>query len=394
MKRFAFLLSLLLLCGCAAQEAAQTSVSTVAPTAAPTTPPTTAPTQPAPTEPEDPIRLMLNQMSLEERVGQLFLARCDANTAVTDLQTYHLGGFVLFAQDFEGQTPDSLREKLTSYQSAAKIPMLIAVDEEGGTVTRVSRYSAFRASPFLSPREYFAQGGMELVVQAEEEKSQLLHDLGISVNLGPVCDLADDPQAFMCQRSMGSDIQTVSDFVTGTVQIMGENSIGSALKHFPGYGNNTDTHTGMAVDSRTLDELAQRDLLPFAAGIQAGCDAILVSHTIVEAFDPSLPASLSPAVHQYLREDMSFSGVILTDDLVMQAITDTYGAGEAAVMAVLAGNDLLCSTEYATQYQAVLDAVLEGRIDIDVLNQAVRHVLQWKIDLGLLNPEAWLQAAK
>ena len=394
MKRFAFLLSLLLLCGCAAQEAAQTSVSTVAPTAAPTTPPTTAPTQPAPTEPEDPIRLMLNQMSLEERVGQLFLARCDANTAVTDLQTYHLGGFVLFAQDFEGQTPDSLREKLTSYQSTAKIPMLIAVDEEGGTVTRVSRYSAFRASPFLSPREYFAQGGMELVVQAEEEKSQLLHDLGISVNLGPVCDLADDPQAFMYQRSMGSDIQTVSDFVTGTVQIMGENSIGSALKHFPGYGNNTDTHTGMAVDSRTLDELAQRDLLPFAAGIQAGCDAILVSHTIVEAFDPSLPASLSPAVHQYLREDMSFSGVILTDDLVMQAITDTYGAGEAAVMAVLAGNDLLCSTEYATQYQAVLDAVLEGRIDIDVLNQAVRHVLQWKIDLGLLNLEAWLQAAK
>ena len=393
MKRFAFLLSLLLLCGCAAQEAAQTSVSTVAPTAAPTTPPTTAPTQPAPTEPEDPIRLMLNQMSLEERVGQLFLARCDANTAVTDLQTYHLGGFVLFAQDFEGQTPDSLREKLTSYQSAAKIPMLIAVDEEGGTVTRVSRYSAFRASPFLSPREYFAQGGMELVLQAEEEKCQLLHNLGISVNLGPVCDLADDPQAFMYQRSMGSDIQTVSDFVTGTVQIMGENSIGSALKHFPGYGNNTDTHTGMAVDSRTLDELAQRDLLPFAAGIQAGCDAILVSHTIVEAFDPSLPASLSPAVHQYLREDMSFSGVILTDDLVMQAITDTYGAGEAAVMAVLAGNDLLCSTEYATQYQAVLDAVLEGRIDIDVLNQAVRHVLQWKIDLGLLNPEAWLQAA-
>ena len=393
MKRFAFLLSLLLLCGCAAQEAAQTSVSTVAPTTAPTTPPTTAPTQPAPTEPEDPIRLMLNQMSLEERVGQLFLARCDANTAVTDLQTYHLGGFVLFAQDFEGQTPDSLREKLTSYQSAAKIPMLIAVDEEGGTVTRVSRYSAFRASPFLSPREYYEQGGMELVVQAEEEKSQLLHELGISVNLGPVCDLADDPQAFMYQRSMGSDIQTVSDFVTGTVQIMGENSIGSALKHFPGYGNNTDTHTGMAVDSRTLDELAQRDLLPFAAGIQAGCDAILVSHTIVEAFDPSLPASLSPAVHQYLREDMSFSGVILTDDLVMQAITDTYGAGEAAVMAVLAGNDLLCSTEYATQYQAVLDAVLEGRIDIDVLNQAVRHVLQWKIDLGLLNPEAWLQAA-
>ena len=89
-------------------------------------------------------------------------------------------------------------------------------------------------------------------------------------------------------------------------------------------------------------------------------------------------------MHRYLREDLGFSGVIMTDDLVMQAITDQYGAGEAAVMAVLAGNDLLCSTEYAVQYQAVLQAVLDGRIDIDVLNSAVRNVLKWKISLGLL----------
>ena len=110
----------------------------------------------------------------------------------------------------------------------------------------------------------------------------------------------------------------------------------------------------------------------------------MVGHIITEAFDPELPASLSPAVHRYLREDLGFSGVIMTDDLVMQAITDQYGAGEAAVMAVLAGNDLLCSTEYAVQYQAVLQAVLDGRIDIDVLNSAVRNVLKWKISLGLL----------
>ena len=110
----------------------------------------------------------------------------------------------------------------------------------------------------------------------------------------------------------------------------------------------------------------------------------MVGHIITEAFDPELPASLSPAVHRYLREDLGFSGVIMTDDLVMQAITDQYGAGEAAVMAVLAGNDLLCSTEYAVQYAAVLPAVLDGRIDIDVLNRAVRNVLEWKISLGLL----------
>ena len=161
-------------------------------------------------------------------------------------------------------------------------------------------------------------------------------------------------------------------------------SIGSVLKHFPGYGNNTDTHTGIAVDSRTLTQLEEQDLPPFAAGIQSGCGAVMVGHIVVEAMDMEYPASLSPAVHNYLRQSLGFSGVIMTDDLVMQAITDQYGTGEAAVMAVLAGNDLLCSTEYAVQYEAVLQAVLDGRIDIDILNSAVRHVLEWKIELGLI----------
>ena len=110
----------------------------------------------------------------------------------------------------------------------------------------------------------------------------------------------------------------------------------------------------------------------------------MVSHTVVMDLDPESPASLSPAVHQYIRENMGFEGVIITDDLVMQAITDRYGAGEAAVLAVLAGNDLLCSSEYTVQYAAVLDAVLSGRIDMQILNAAVRRVLQWKMNLGLL----------
>lgn len=141
---------------------------------------------------------------------------------------------------------------------------------------------------------------------------------------------------------------------------------------------------GIAVDSRPMSQLEEYDLIPFAAGIQAGCGAILVSHTIVAALDEDFPASLSPAVHRYLRREMGFEGVILTDDLVMEAITDQYGAGEAAVLAVLAGNDLLCSTDYPVQYEAVLAAVKEGRIDAELLNAAVRRVLQWKQDLGLL----------
>jgi len=146
---------------------------------------------------------------------------------------------------------------------------------------------------------------------------------------------------------------------------------------------------GMAPDAvwseLEADYAKEQDLIPFQAGIQAGCDAILISHTIVEAWDPELPASLSAPAHQYLRNSMQFEGVILTDDLIMEAITDRYGAGEAAVMAVLAGNDLLCSSEYAVQYEAVLAAVLDGRIHLRILNAAVRNVLEWKAELGLLS---------
>jgi beta-N-acetylhexosaminidase len=160
--------------------------------------------------------------------------------------------------------------------------------------------------------------------------------------------------------------------------------VGSVLKHFPGYGNNADTHVQIAYDDRSLESLESCDLIPFRAGMDAGADAIMVAHTIVREIDPDTPASLSPAVHQYLRQEMGYDGVITTDDLVMDAITKQYGAGEAAVLAVLAGNDVLCCTEYAVQYEAVLEAVLTGRIDFYDLNDAVMRILRWKQELGLI----------
>lgn len=384
MRLFPIFLCCLLLTGCASQSVpAAVSLPSLTETI-----PESATTAPAATEqetiPVDPVRQMISDMSLEQRVGQLFLARCSADTAVEDVQKYHLGGLVLFGDDFEGQTPDSMKQAIAAYQEAAEKPLLIAVDEEGGDVTRISRFPAFRDRRFCSLRKCYDRGGLEAVLTEEEEKCRLLSDLGINVNLGPVCDITTDADAFMYSRSLGQDSQTTADIAASIVNLMGAFRVGSVLKHFPGYGNNTDTHTGIAVDSRSLSELEAQDFIPFTAGIQAGCGAVMVGHIIAEAFDPELPASLSPAVHRYLRENLGFSGVIMTDDLVMQAITGQYGAGEAAVMAVLAGNDLLCSTEYAVQYEAVLQAVLDGRIDIDVLNRAVRNVLEWKISLGLL----------
>lgn len=381
MRYFCFLLIMMtLLCGCAGtQPPLETTPSTQE-----TVPPTTVETEPPTTLPPDPVEELLAGMSVEEKVGQLFLARCPDAGALEDIEAYHLGGYILFGRDFADQTPESLTETLAGYQAAARIPLLIAVDEEGGTVCRVSRYNAFRQSAFLSPRELYSTGGMDLVLSTESEKALLLSSLGINVNMAPVCDVTTDRGSFMYSRSLGQSPEVTGQFAAGTVEALLEYRVGSVLKHFPGYGNNTDTHTGLAVDDRSLETLESADLIPFAAGIDAGCGAILVSHTIVNAFDSTLPASLSPAVHTYLRQEMGFDGVILTDDLVMDAITDSYGAGEAAVLAVLAGNNLLCSTEYQVQYQAVLDAVNSGRISMEQLDSAVTRVLRWKQDLGLL----------
>ena len=223
---------------------------------------------------------------------------------------------------------------------------------------------------------------MELVLSTEAEKSELLSSLGINVNMAPVCDITTDKNAFMYSRSVGLGAEDTGAVIAGMVETMDEHHVAAVLKHFPGYGNNADTHVGIARDSRTLAQLEENDLVPFRMGFEAGCGAVLVSHTIVECLDAELPASLSPAVIGYIREEMDFDGVIVTDDLVMQAITDRYGAGEAAVMAVQAGCDLLCSTEYVKQYNAVLTAVEEGRITEDTLDAAVYRILRWKLSFS------------
>ena len=368
----------LLLCGCAS-EPEPTPVATL-PTEIPAT---EEPTIPA-TEPVDPLQTLLEAMTTEEKVGQLFLARCPDSSAIDDIRAYHLGGYILFGRDFDGETPDSFRQKIETYQIVSPIPLLIAVDEEGGTVCRVSRNSTFRASKFPSPRESYAAGGMEQVLAIETEKATLLHDIGINVNMGPVCDITTGFGAFMYDRSLGENPDITSRFAASTIKIYESHRIGSVLKHFPGYGSNSDTHIQMVRDTRTLEELESVDLIPFSAGMEAGADAILVSHNILQAIDNTAPATLSPAVHAYLRSTMGFEGVIVTDDLVMEAITSAYGAGEAAVLAVLAGNDLLCSSEYTIQYPAVLEAVQSGRISMEQLNASVLRILNWKQELGLI----------
>lgn len=368
----------ILLCGCAAAQpdvSIETTLSPIDKTEVPTT---------AFTEPPDPMQMLLDSMTAEEKVGQLFLARCPDSNAEEDINAYHLGGYLLFGRDFDSETHFSFQTKIENVQSLSPIPLLIAVDEEGGSVCRVSSHAAFRSSRFPAPRESYAAGGLEQVLSMETEKARLLHELGINVVMGPVCDITTGFGAFMYARSLGENPEETARFASSTVRIYSNYKLGSVLKHFPGYGSNPDTHTQMVRDERSLEELEGCDLVPFAAGISAGADAILMSHNIIDSLDSEYPASLSPAVHDYLRNTMGFEGVIVTDDLVMQAVTDAYGPEEAAILAVLAGNDLLCSSEYQVQYPAVLEAVQSGRISVAQLDKSVMRILQWKKELGLI----------
>lgn len=348
---------------------------------------------PAPTPEElaaQEIEDLLSSMTLEEKVGQLFFVRCPDSGAVEDVGTYHLGGYILFGRDFADKTADDVIQTIRSYQSAAAadtgIPLLIGVDEEGGTVVRVSSNPHLRSEKYPSPQKLLAAGGIEALVADTTDKDALLQGLGINVNLAPVADVSTDPSDFIYDRTFGRDAADNADCVTAVMTQMAADGMGSVLKHFPGYGNNVDTHTGIAVDQRSLESFQQSDFLPFSAGISAGdgTTAVLVSHNIITAVDDSLPASLSPAVHDLLRTELGFDGVAMTDDLAMDAVAAYSEDGAVAVMALQAGNDLVITTDYRTQIPKAMEAVENGTLSTETIDTACRRVLQWKQNLGLL----------
>lgn len=347
---------------------------------------------PEPEPPADPLEVLVNSLSLEEKVGQLFFVRCPAENAVEDISAYHLGGFLLFSQDTRDKTASELIQTLAAYQSAAEedtgIPLLIGVDEEGKTVVRVSSNPHLRSKKFSNPKKLW-EAGMEAIDSETREKSLLLKALGINVNLAPVADVSTNPNDFIYDRTTGRDAETAGAYVARVVEMQSRYGLGSVLKHFPGYGNNQDTHNGAAVDERPWETFETQDLLPFQAGIQAGTraglpPAVLVSHNIVNCMDAALPASLSPAVHQILRETLGFDGVVMTDDLAMDAVAAYAGDGAVAVMALEAGNDLIITSDYQTQIPKVIDAVGLGTLDEAVIDAACLRVLRWKLELGLL----------
>ena len=387
-------LAVLLLAGCS--STAPPAESTPPPSPPPPDVPAFVPVEipePEPDPRQETIDRLLSSMTAEEKVGQLFFPHCPQGNAAELAAEYHLGGYLLFKGNLKDRTPQQVQEEIAALQEAASLPLLIGVDEEGGTVARVSACPQLRERRFFSPQKLYRQGGLEAILEDCGEKDALLLSLGIQVNFAPVADLSTDPKDFMYDRTLGLGVEETCAYIAAVVDRMEADGVGSVLKHFPGYGPNRDTHTQCVVDERPLEELLAADLLPFRAGVEAaerGTAAVLVSHNIVQSLDPDRPASLSPAVYRLLREELDFDGPVLTDDLSMKAATQYAGEqGQSpAVLAIAAGCDMVVTTDFKAQIPQVLAALEDGTLPRSRVDEAVSRVLRWKYDLGLISQEA------
>lgn len=317
----------------------------------------------------------LNNMTLDEKISQLFLVRVPDNS-IEEVSKYQFGGYILFSKDTKNLTKEELKNKIETWQSVSKIPLLIAVDEEGGPVVRISNNNKLNDSKFKSSQELYNEGGFELIKNDTIQKNNLLYELGINVNLAPVADISTNENDYIYNRSFGKDVLETSKYIKTVISASKGTKVSNVLKHFPGYGSNLDTHTGISIDNRTIEEFRNNDFLPFKSGIEEGAEAILVSHNIITNIE-NIPASLSKNVHNILRNELNFTGIIMTDDLAMSAIKN-YVNDSPSVMALKAGNDLIIITDYLTGINDIKEALKNGDLEESLIDKAVLRVLSWK----------------
>lgn len=323
----------------------------------------------------------LKTMTLDEKIGQLLLVRYPDANAKEALEKYKFGGYVFFEKDFKDKTEKEVQNMMSELQKVANIPLLTAVDEEGGKVVRVSSNPNLASSKFLSPRQLYQEGGFDLIKEDVVNKSKVLANLGINLNLAPVVDVSTNPDDYMYDRTLGEGTSLTSTYASTVINASKNGKVSYVLKHFPGYGNNNDTHQGVVLDNRTFSDIETNDLPPFEAGINASAEAVLVSHNTVVNIDSNNPASLSPSIHNLLRNNLGFTGVIMTDDLAMGAISSI---DNATVKALLAGNDIIMVTDYEKSFNEIKSALNNGTISEELIDNANHRIISWKYYKGLM----------
>lgn len=341
---------------------------------------------------------ILQNMTIEEKAAQLFIVTPESLTGgptVTEAddtleeayRSLPAGGFIMMQGNIispEQITELNSRLEEMSLETVGVIPFL-SVDEEGGTVTRIASNDSFPVEDVGNMSEIGAAGDSRKAYEAGAYIGKYLRDYGFNLDFAPDADVWNNLENTVVRyRSFSSDPGTASEMTAAAIQGFHSSGIWTALKHFPGHGATAeDSHEGFAWSDRTLDELRQCEFLPFEAGIEAGSEFVMAGHiSVPEAAGEDTPASLSEKVISgILRDELGYDGIVVTDAMNMGAVTEHYSSAESAVMAVQAGADvILMPSDLQSAYQGILDAVQEGKITEDRLDESVRRILELKTE--------------
>ena len=319
-------------------------------------------------------------MTLEEKIGQMLFPRFNLTNYTDDIPIKKPGGFVLFAYDFvfnETFIQQYINKSQELSEANVGLPLGLAVDEEGGNVVRVSPYHRDEGG-FPSPQQIYNESGNDGILKIDQEKRDLLRKFFLNVNLAPVADISYNSSDYIYDRTLGRGPEESAEYIEKDVEGYVNDNFTCCAKHFPGYGNNIDTHGDIAIDKRSYEQFQNEDFLTFEAAIRKQIPMILVSHNIVLCKDKKYPASLSKAWHDILRNELNYTGLILTDDLSMGAIKKYTDNISEAVLAVNAGNDILLTSDYYKHYDALMKAADDGKITEETVDKACKRIIAWK----------------
>ncbi len=346
---------------------------------------------------QEKVQAKLSSMSLEEKVAQLFLITPEALTGagtVTQageatraaLEQYPVGGLIYFQGNIvsEQQVTDMITRQQQFSQERIGLPLLISVDEEGGQVTRVASCANIDVPKFEDTAQIGASGDSSKAHASGQAIGSYLSRMGFNLDFAPVADTLTNPDnTVVKRRSYGSDPQTVAEMAVQNLKGLESQGVYGCIKHFPGHGATLgDTHNGYAYTDKSWEDLKASDLIPFQRCIAEGVSFVMVGHiSLPQAIGDDVPASCSQtAIQGYLRGELGYQGIVLTDALNMGAIVDQYSSAQAAIKAFQAGSDmLLMPADFRSAYQGVLDAVNQGSISQERLNESVTRILKIKM---------------
>ncbi len=332
----------------------------------------------------DPVEEILQSMTLNEKIGQMLITGVYGNSVNADsrfmLTNYHIGGIIFFDRNLETLEQAGNFAAELNEVAAEKVPLFIALDEEGGRVSRMTH----EITPPPSQEEIGWSGDTSLAYRYANSVAQDLKKIGVNLNFAPVADVGTSDT-----RSFSEDANVVAGFVDAAAKGYEDAGIFYCLKHFPGLGlGKVDTHVEISTIDASRETLESIDMLPFRKTIAAHDNSkfmVMVGHLNYSELDAENPASLSPAVIKILRDELGFGGVIITDDLDMGAIANHNDAENLGAVAVKAGVDIILSChDYDSQqkiYLGILDAVKRGEISEARIDESVRRILKMKVAL-------------